>query len=260
MAKKLFYILILIAAFAYIEAAIVVYLRHIYYPEGFHFPLRRHYDYILTIEVIREFSTLVILVTLSALFSTAPSARGLAPLSQDNIVSAWGLAPLSRISEKFWHGFGYFLYMFGLWDIFFYIWLKTTINWPVSIFDWDVLFLIPIPWLGPVIAPVSLSAIMIVIGVLIIRLFEKGYSPLPGGVPAASRAGWVTFKPGLIHWLMVLLGCGFILYSFINDWDAMSFEKYPKPYRYEFLVIGELLLIIPFVLLYRSVTRNGVSS
>lgn len=207
MSKRLFYILITIAAFAYIEAAIVIYLRHIYYPEGFHFPLRRHYDYVLTVEVIRELATLVILITLSLLFS-----------------------------KKFWSGFGYFLYMFGLWDIFFYIWLKAAINWPPSIFEWDVLFLLPMPWLGPVIAPVSLSVIMIVIGMLILRLFEKGYD----------------FKPRLIHWVPVLLGCGFILYSFMNDWDAMFFEKYPEPYRYELLITGEVLLIFPFILLYKK--------
>jgi len=220
--RKLFWVIVVIAGFAYIEAAVVIYLRHIYYPEGFHFPLKRHYDYILTIEVMREFSTLAILVGLSAVLAGSRNS----PAVLERAVRG----------AKFWLGFGYFVFMFGLWDILFYLWLKAAINWPASISDWDVLFLIPMPWLGPVIAPVSLSAIMILIGVFIVRLFEKGYD----------------LKPGLIHWGIVLLGCGFILYSFMNDWDAMFFEKYPKPYRYELLIVGELLLIIPFILLYRK--------
>ncbi len=115
------------------------------------------------------------------------------------------------------------------------MWLKAAINWPLSIFDWDVLFLIPMPWLAPVIAPVSLSLIMIAIGYMIVRFFAKGYE----------------VKPGLIHWIIVLIGCGFIFYSFMNDFDAAFFQKYPKPYRYEFLIIGELFFISSFFLLYK---------
>lgn len=213
--KKLFWFVILTAAFAYIESAIVIYLRHIYYPEGFHFPLRRHYDYILTVEVIRELATLIIMVSAGAL-----------------------------MGKKFWERFGYFLIMFGVWDIFFYIWLKLAINWPASIFDWDVLFLIPMPWLAPIIAPVSLSLIMIVIGYLIVKLFAIGYD----------------VRPGFTHWTIVLAGCAFILYSFMNDFDAAFFAKYPKPYHYEFLIIGEILLIVPFFFLYKRNIKQNIHS
>jgi hypothetical protein len=205
--KKLLWLLILTVAFAYVEAAIVVYLRHIYYPEGFRFPIKRHYDYILTIEFIREFATLIILVSAGVL-----------------------------LSKKFWEGFAYFLMMFGTWDIFFYLWLKLTVNWPASIFDWDILFLIPMPWLGPVIAPVSLSLIMIAVGYLMLKLFGKGYD----------------VRPVFLHWSLVLIGCAFILFSFMNDFDAAFFEKYPKPYRYEFLIIGEIFLALSFFLLNRK--------
>ena len=126
--KKLFYLFLFSIAFAFVESSVVVYLRTIYYPEGFHFPFKRHYDVMLTIEIIREFATLVIMVSIRVL-----------------------------LSKKFWQGFGYFLIIFGLWDIFFYVWLKVIINWPDSFFTPDILFLIPIPWIAPVLAPLIIS-------------------------------------------------------------------------------------------------------
>lgn len=212
MKKKLIWLIILAVAFAYIEAAIVIYLRHIYYPEGFGFPLKLRRDYILAIEILREFATLVILVSVGIL-----------------------------LSRKFWEGFAYFLIMFGVWDIFFYAWLKLLINWPAGIFEWDVLFLIPMPWIAPVIAPVSLSLIMIIIGVMIVKLFDKGHNVMPG----------------LMHWILVLIGCGFIFYSFMNDFEAAFFQKYPRVYHYEFLVVGEVLLMFSFYLLYKKVFKDS---
>jgi hypothetical protein len=55
---------------------------------------------------------------------------------------------------------------FGVWDIFYYAWLKVMCDWPTSLFDWDVLFLLPLPWWGPVIAPASIALLMIVWGTL----------------------------------------------------------------------------------------------
>lgn len=55
---------------------------------------------------------------------------------------------------------------FGIWDIFYYVWLEVICGWPASLFDWDILFLLPLPWWGPVIAPVSIALLMIVWGTL----------------------------------------------------------------------------------------------
>jgi hypothetical protein len=55
---------------------------------------------------------------------------------------------------------------FGVWDIFYYVWLKVMCGWPASLFDWDVLFLLPLPWWGPVIAPAAIALLMIVWGTL----------------------------------------------------------------------------------------------
>ena len=58
---------------------------------------------------------------------------------------------------------------FGVWDIFYYVFLKVMYGWPASLFDWDVLFLLPLPWWGPVLAPVSIAVLMIVWGTLATR-------------------------------------------------------------------------------------------
>jgi hypothetical protein len=53
---------------------------------------------------------------------------------------------------------------FGVWDIFYYVFLKVLTGWPHSLMDWDILFLLPLPWWGPVIAPVSIAVLMILWG------------------------------------------------------------------------------------------------
>lgn len=203
--KKLYYLFLFSIAFAFVESSVVVYLRAIYYPEGFHFPLKRHYDVMLTVEIIREFSTLVIMVSISIL-----------------------------LSKKFWQGFGYFLIIFGLWDIFFYVWLKVIINWPESFFTPDVLFLIPIPWIAPVLAPVIISLIMIIIGTDIVMLYNMG----------------LDVNPKIFHWVMVLSGSIIIFYSFMSDIDASFHEKIPQQYNWLFFITGALLFMIAFIHLH----------
>jgi len=63
----------------------------------------------------------------------------------------------------------YSMIAFGVWDILYYVFLAAIGPWPRSIWDWDVLFLLPLPWWGPVIAPVLVSALLIVSGTLIVQ-------------------------------------------------------------------------------------------
>src|SRR5260370_7926441 len=62
-----------------------------------------------------------------------------------------------------------FAIAFGTWDIAFYAFLKLLLDWPASLLTWDILFLIPIPWVGPVLAPVIVSASMIAAGLWHLR-------------------------------------------------------------------------------------------
>ncbi|RPI18640.1 MAG: hypothetical protein EHM58_04855 [Ignavibacteriae bacterium] len=204
LSRKLLYIFLFAIAFAFVESSVVIYLRKIYYPEGFQFPIKRSYDAILIIEVIREFATIVMMASLGVL-----------------------------LSRKFWEGFGYFLIIFGIWDIFFYIWLKAAINWPASVMDFDILFLIPVPWIAPVLVPVIISAVMIIIGYDIVRMFDKGYN----------------VKPGLLHWGMVLAGVAVLFYTFMSDTGAAFYEKYPEPYNWLLFAVGIGLFAIAHLLL-----------
>ena len=61
---------------------------------------------------------------------------------------------------------GYAAVAFGVWDIFYYVFLRVMVGWPRSVLDWDVLFLLPLPWWGPVLAPVLIASLMVVGGTL----------------------------------------------------------------------------------------------
>ena len=204
--KNLFLIFTFAVAFAFVESSVVVYLRALYYPEGFTFPLKEMPVDHLVVELAREFSTLVML-----------AAAGM-------------LAGGSR-----WGKFSFFLIAFGVWDIFFYVWLKVLLHWPATLFEWDILFLIPVPWIGPVIAPVLISLFLITAGLLILRKEE-------------------FFHPPILSWILAILGSGCILYSFTLDTGATLRFQMPRPYRYELFVLGIVMYVAA---LYFSFSRNA---
>src|SRR5512134_2459669 len=116
-------------AMAFVEAAVVVYLRALAPEQGPLEVLRTVLPQrIVPIEVAREAATLVMLLAVAVL-----AGRG------------------------GWQRFLVFAIAFGVWDIFYYVWLRVFIGWPRSLLDWDVLFLIPVPWIGPVLAPILVS-------------------------------------------------------------------------------------------------------
>jgi hypothetical protein len=90
-----------------------------------------------TVELWREAATLVMIATLGALAGRTWRRRA-----------------------------GYAALAFGVWDIFYYAFLHVMSGWPKTLLDWDVLFLLPLPWWGPVLAPVSIALVMIVWGTL----------------------------------------------------------------------------------------------
>ena len=126
---------------AYLESAVVVYLREIYYPNGFSFPLQEITPFILIIEIGREIATIIMLFAVSYFMSK--NKREL---------------------------FAFFSFNFGMWDIWYYIWLKLLLDWPQSLLTWDVLFLIPVPWIAPVLAPILVSVSLIIASLIILKL------------------------------------------------------------------------------------------
>lgn len=131
-------------AMAFLESAVVIYLRHLYYPEGFDFPMNEMDVELALVELIREFATLVMLVSIAMMAAKKGVQR-----------------------------FGFFLIAFAIWDIFYYVFLKAFLNWPSDVLTWDILFLLPTVWVGPVIAPIILSVLMIVFGRLLIKTNQQ---------------------------------------------------------------------------------------
>ncbi len=87
---------------------------------------------------------------------------------------------------------GYSLIAFGLWDIFYYLFLKLICGWPHSLLDWDVLFLLPLPWWGPVLAPTLIAALMVLGGTLLSQ-FDRVDQPLwPSRRSVALNLGGVA--------------------------------------------------------------------
>ncbi len=77
------------------------------------------------------------------------------------------LATLGTLAGRTWrHRAGYAALAFGVWDIFYYVFLRLISGWPRTLLDWDILFLLPLPWWGPVLAPVSIALLMIAWGTL----------------------------------------------------------------------------------------------
>lgn len=195
-------------AMAHVETMIVVYLRRLYYPQGFHFPLVIIDTPTLVLELQREAATLVML-------------------------AAYGIAAGRTRAGKLAN----FLVAFGIWDIFYYVWLKIVLGWPASLLTWDVLFLIPVPWVGPVIAPVSVACTMVGMGLVLLHLERRG------ATPAGGRQVWAA----------QVAACLIIIASFtidvlprLPDRGALLGQWVPTSYRWWMLVLGQALAIAAF--------------
>lgn len=225
-------------AMGFLEAIVVVYLRKIYYPGGFMFPMSPVSPQVYGVEMVREVATLVMLVSIGVIA---------------------GRQGIQRLA--------YFLISFGIWDIFYYMALKLFLGWPDSLLTWDVLFLIPIPWLGPVIAPVLVSLSMIWIGINLI-LLDKLDGPL------VLRGA---------EWLLMIAGGGLIFISFIWNYAALIirngflpqffllaenreflkivYDYVPEDFNWFLFFAGELLAafgMIKILYRYRALVRNTV--
>jgi hypothetical protein len=109
------------------------------------------------------------------------------------------LLAIGILAGRTWpHRIAYAAIAFGVWDIFYYVFLRVMTGWPRSPFDWDVLFLLPLPWWGPVIAPVSIAALMIVWGTLTTQ--RAVASPVSG-----PRALWLLNGAGIALALYVFM-------------------------------------------------------
>jgi hypothetical protein len=189
-------------AMAYLESAVVVYLRLIYYPNGFNFPMVTIPLPIALTEIGREVATIVML---------------------------WFLARLAARNRK--ELIAMFLYNFAVWDIFYYVWLKVLLDWPAGWTDWDILFLIPLPWIAPWLAPALISAGLISGAVLVWRQ--------PG-----KFGDWIF---SLKEWLVELTAAGLIMWSFFYETGNVIRGGVPERYPWILFITGYAIAVIPLI-------------
>lgn len=140
-------------AFGYIEAAVVVYLRHLL---GFALATAStEVLFLIPGIAFLEPQTAVKIITDSAILNVERIREAA------TLVMLGATAALTAKSFK--EQIAYFFLAFGIWDIFYYVFLRLTIGWPQNFSDLDIFFLLPTPWVGPVFVPVVISSILVVV-------------------------------------------------------------------------------------------------
>lgn len=225
--KTVLWLTLFSIAMGFLETAVVVYLRKLYYPNGFDFPLIPVSNDIAVTEFWREFATIIMLI-------------GIGIIAGKNAIQR----------------FVFFLFSFAIWDIFYYVFLKLLLNWPESLFTWDILFLIPVPWVGPVIAPCLISVSMIVLTFVVIYYQEKG------------KYVYINF----IEWILLIFGSITTVISFMWDyimylvnngsenivWTLTSnnnmFEEVknyvPESFNWWLFGLGQGMIILAIIIIY----------
>jgi hypothetical protein len=215
-------------AMGFLEAVVVVYLRLIYFPNGFDFPLPPFDTWIFEVELVREITTMVMLVTIGILAGNTKNGR-----------------------------FGWFLFAFGVWDIAYYAGLKAFLDWPASLLTWDILFLIPVVWVGPVLAPVICALSMVVLGLLTGAVESKG------GIPRFGKISWSLLVLGsLLMFTTYVQDFIGLLYAekelqsiFLFDWyrlTEVASRLVPERFNWWLFAIGELFVAFGIYRIYRA--------
>jgi hypothetical protein len=197
-------------AMAWVESAVVFYLRSMinriepYQPDPF--PIIGGFGWV---ELIREFSTIVMLFMVGCLAGRTWRAR-----------------------------LGYFAIGFGVWDIAYYVFLKIICGWPHSLFDWDVLFLLPMPWWGPLLAPVLISLLLISWGTIASQ-FERKRPP--------KLSNWRV-------WALNFAGVALALYVFMADSLAAAprglqavCSVLPEKFNWPMFAVAWFLMAAPLI-------------
>ncbi len=207
MIKRFCIVVIFSIAFAYIEAAVVVYLRAIFHPDGFTFPLNDlgtilQENPLLLTEIGREAATIVLIFTGAWLFGRNRRQR-----------------------------FAYFLTIFAIWDIFYYVWLKVLIDWPASIMDWDILFLIPGTWASAVLYPVLISITILIFAAAILYRDAHGR----------------PIKVTLADWLAFFVAAIIVVVSFYISGRHVTEPDYKSYFYWPLFALGHISAIAVFL-------------
>ena len=219
-------------SFGYVEAAVVVYLRDVYDPLA------------LELHPERKPGDLFPLITLEEL--EAADAEYLWRLKTEVMREAATMVMLASVGMAIgWNfntRFAGFVIAFGVWDVFYYVFLKVLIDWPASLLEWDILFLIPLPWVGPVLAPVLVAISLIAAGVLLLWRESTG---------GPVRIGWR-------HWSIIVIGGLIIIVSFCWDYRNVMAGGTPTSFQWPIFLVGETVGLAGFFL--AVIQRGGAAT
>jgi hypothetical protein len=200
-------------AFGWIEAAAVVYLRQTSPQatgDAVQFPLMLISADLVSVEIVREACTLLLLGA-----------------------AAW-------LSARRWADrIGAFLLMFGVWDLAYYAVLRLVVGWPRALTNWDILFLIPLPWIAPVWAPATVATIFVVAG---------------------SYLFWTARKPrhyAARDFAIVLASAGAIVAAFLVEWRVVFATDVPEYFPHWLYWAGVILGTAWFVRAERRGFSHG---
>ena len=235
--KSLKFYLLVVSIFSIamglLESAVVIYLREILYPEGFGFPLSPIQPDLMLTELLREGATIIMLLGIGL------------------------LAGRNKVER-----FAWFLYSFAIWDIFYYVFLWLLIGWPSSLMTYDVLFMLPSTWIGPVITPLIISLTMIAFALLILVMNrQKKEVKIPG-----------------ISWLLLITGSVILILGFIWDYSAFIMESMtirdiwtlpkeqvlklatqyiPRKFNWFLYILGELIILSGILVFYLRLRKRS---
>ena len=207
-------VLVFAVAMAYLESAVVVYLQLALDGQvGAIFPLRPAITVgdLVAIEVGREAATLVMIAAVGLLAGRTWVER-----------LAWGAV------------------VFGAWDIGYYAWLRVFSGWPPSLGTTDLLFLIPVPWVGPVWSPVVVSMALVGVGL------AAAWTVRSGRRLALRRR----------HWVAGLAGGALVILSWTIDAGQIMDGGLPGPYPWPIFAAGMLLALAAAVEALRGAVRD----
>lgn len=188
---SLLWVTLFSVAMAMLESSVVIYLRELYYPGGFHFPVQATSYTVAVTELARELATLIMLLAIGILTGRNKQER-----------------------------FAWFIFSFAIWDIFYYVFLYLIIGWPLSLSEWDILFLLPMMWVGPVWAPLLLSLLMIILASTILYFSRQ-----------RQHAGLK-----LQEWTALIAGSITVIIAFCKDFYLFMITHYPTiPFAQLFL-------------------------
>lgn len=214
---------VLALAFGWIEASVVVYLREIYlrqaslqgasYYTSFQFPLVSLPDHLVAVEMVREACTLLVLGAV-----------------------AWlaGHRHADRV--------GAFLLAFGIWDLTYYAGLKLALGWPDSLSTWDLLFLIPLPWVAPVWAPATIAVVFVVAGSYLFWTPDRPRRYRPADIAILVASVCLTIA------------------AFLTEWRAVADQRVPEQFPAWLYWAGVVVGTMWFVRVEQRAAKKGTAS